>query len=81
MWWCQGDKYTCHNNIFRLLCLFFSQHPKLTNKSVFHDIYVCPVGAQVVVLWEHGPSVITLGLLGLKQLPGFKFRVLKLRNQ
>ena len=66
MWWCHRDKCICHNDTFRLPCLFFSQHPKLTNKSVFHDMHICHVGVQVVIPWEHGPLVITIGLKGLK---------------
>ena len=66
MWWYQGDKYICHNDIIRPPCLIFSQHSKLTNQSMSYDMYIWAVGAQFVIPWEHGPLVITLGLKGLK---------------
>ena len=39
IWWCQGDKYICHSDIFKFLCLFFFLAPKVKQVSVPWHIY------------------------------------------
>lgn len=41
-----GCIYTHCNDIFRLQSKSVSRHPTLTNKSEFHDVYICPKGTE-----------------------------------
>ena len=44
---CPQDVYISHNGISRLPENSVSQHPKLTNKSVFHNVYIRPKVSEI----------------------------------